>query len=103
MVFGSVVLRVTLRISRERCSSADIIFRAWPGILGETVLTITFGPENFTSTSATLDLEFATSWSLSMIDDVEQLEEDGEGSSSNEADDDAMVVVGDGKKLLADE
>lgn len=98
----SVVLRVTLSISRERCSSADIIFRAWPGILGETVLNITFGPENFTSTSATLDLELATSWSLSMIEDVEQLEEVGEGSSSKEADDDAMVVVGDNRKLLAD-
>lgn len=76
---SSRVLIFTLRISRERSSRADIIFTAWPGILGETVFRRTLGPENLTSTSAMADFELATgSLTLSM---EEVLEEQGDGST----------------------
>lgn len=68
------------RISRERSSRAEIIFMACPGIRVDTVFKRTFGPVNFTSTSAMGDLEFATSsLTLSLIEEV--VEEDaGDGS-----------------------
>lgn len=92
MVNSSIVLRLTLRISRERSSRADMIFRTWPGILGDIVFKSTLGPQNLTSTSATADFECATSslaWSMEL--DVEQEEEEGDGSSEELS----MELVGD--------
>ena len=77
---SSTVLIFTWRSSRERSSRVEIIFIAWPGIGGDTVFKRRFGPENFTSTSAIGDFEFATSsLILSLI--LEEVEEDeGDGS-----------------------
>lgn len=58
---SSTVLMSTLRISRERCSRAAIIFTACPGMGGDTVFKRTFEPENLTSTSAIADSELAKS------------------------------------------
>lgn len=81
MVNSSTVLRLTLRISRERCSRAAMIFTACPGTLGDIVFNSTLAPQNLTSTSATADFECATSsLAQSMEFDVEQDEEEGEGS-----------------------
>jgi len=59
MVSSTVVI-LTWRISSESCSRAAMIFTACPGIGAETVFKTTFGPVNFTSTSAMPDFEFAT-------------------------------------------
>lgn len=87
MVSSRVVI-LTWRISRESCSSAEIIFTAWPGIGGETVFKTTFGPVNFTSTSAMADFEFATRsllllllLLLSMEEFVVEHELQGDGSN----------------------
>lgn len=79
---SSVMMRKR-RISRERSSRVEMIFMACPGIRGDTVLIKRrFGPENFTSTSAMGDLEFAkSSLALSLMEEV--VEED-EGDSSRE-------------------
>lgn len=64
-----MVVMLTWRISRARSSSAEMIFTAWPGMRGETVFRITLEPENFTSTSAIADVEFAaSSLALSMAE-----------------------------------
>jgi hypothetical protein len=77
---SSTALMPTLRISNERSSRVEIIFVACPGIRGDTVFKRRFGPENFTSTSAIEDLEFATSsLTLSLMEEVD--DEEGEGSS----------------------
>jgi hypothetical protein len=77
---SSTVLMLTLRISKERSWRAEMILVACPGIGGETVFKRRFGPENFTSTSAIGDLEFATSSltrkTLSLMEEVE--DEEGE-------------------------
>ena len=81
-IVSSTVLMLTLRISSERSSSAEIIFAACPGIRGDTVLRRRFEPENFTSTSAIADLELAkSSFKLSLMMFEEVLEEVGDGSS----------------------
>lgn len=79
-IVSSMVIMLISRISRERSSRVEIIFTTCPGILGETVLRRRFGPENLTSTSATGDLELATS---SLAESLrEELEEDGVGERS---------------------
>lgn len=83
MVSSEVLLMLTWRISSARFSSADIIFKACPGILWETVFKRTWGPENFTSTSAIWDLEFATSsLILSFTDEADEVVGDGSRGES---------------------
>lgn len=73
-----LLLMLTWSISRARSSSADMIFKTCPGILWETVFKRTCGPENLTSTSATRDLELATSSLILSL--MEEVEEVGDGS-----------------------
>ena len=75
---SSAVLTLTWTISRFRSSRTDIIRRACPGIRDEMVFKSTCEPQNLTSTSATEDVEFATS-SL-MLSLMEEAEEVGDGS-----------------------
>lgn len=77
---SSLVLMLTWRISSARSSSVDMIFRACPGILGETVFKRRCGPENLTSTSATADLELATSSLMLSLMEEEAAEDVGDGS-----------------------
>lgn len=86
MVSSTVVI-LTWRISRESCSSAEMIFTACPGIGGETVFKTTFGPVNFTSTSAMADFEFATRSLLALLLlSMEEfvVEDELQGDGSNE-------------------
>lgn len=83
MVSSEVLLMLTWRISSARSSSADIIFKACPGIRWETVFKRTWGPENLTSTSAIGDFELATSsLMLSLTEEVEELVGDGSRGDS---------------------
>lgn len=60
-IVSSTVLIVAWSISRDKSSRTDIIFVAWYGNRGERVFRRRLAPENFTSTSAMDDFEFATS------------------------------------------
>lgn len=78
---SSTVLMLTLRISSDRSSRAEIILADWPGIRGDTVFRRTFEPENLTSTSANVDFELATSsLTASLIEELAEELEGGVGS-----------------------
>lgn len=86
---SSTVVMLTSRISSESSSRVEMILRACPGIGGDTVLRRTFGPENFTSTWATADLELAkSSLRLSILLLLliweEVVEEEGDGNSNDD-------------------
>lgn len=83
-IVSSTVLIPAWSISRERSSRAETILVACPCNRGEIVLRRRLEPENFTSTSAIGDFEFATS-SLTISEFEEELEL-GEGSSIIEED-----------------
>lgn len=88
---SSTVLISTWRIPRSSCSSAATILTAWPGMRCDTVLSSKFGPENLTSTSATADLEVATSsLTTSFMEEVEELH--GEGWSTGLGRDDGEFI-----------
>lgn len=88
-IVSSTTLMLALRISREKSSRSETIFVAWPGNRGEIVFRRRLEPENFTSTSAMDDFEFATS-SLTMSEVEDELE--GEGSSKGGV----KLAIGDG-------
>lgn len=58
---SSMLLMLRWRTSNERLSRTVMIFATWPGILWEITFRIAFGPEIFTSTSATEELQLAPS------------------------------------------
>lgn len=91
-IFSSTLLMFTWRIWRARSSSAETILTTWPGMRCDTVLSSRFGPQNFTSTSATADLELATSsLTLSLMEEVEELQ--GESSAGLGRDDELRKPV----------